>query len=145
MASDPLMSARRLVFYLSTFIFLSSFSILLYLSATHLVLFFFFLIIRPPPSSPPFPYPPLFRSLSTPASSQAPSRSFIHRCRVLRRTEALPGKGRLVAVLTPYSIVGARRIEYGVNTATKRSEEQTSELQSLAYLVCRLLLEKKKT
>src|SRR3989441_1667561 len=30
------------------------------------------------------------------------------------------------------------------NRATKRSEEHTSELQSLAYLVCRLLLEKKK-
>src|SRR2546425_6172637 len=29
-------------------------------------------------------------------------------------------------------------------TATPRSEEHTSELQSLAYLVCRLLLEKKK-
>src|SRR2546425_13344597 len=30
-------------------------------------------------------------------------------------------------------------------TSTRRSEEHTSELQSLAYLVCRLLLEKKKT
>src|SRR2546425_1443489 len=33
----------------------------------------------------------------------------------------------------------------GVNHARRRSEEHTSELQSLAYLVCRLLLEKKKT
>src|SRR2546425_8164476 len=32
-----------------------------------------------------------------------------------------------------------------LRTSTKRSEEHTSELQSLAYLVCRLLLEKKKT
>src|SRR3989441_5842131 len=31
-----------------------------------------------------------------------------------------------------------------INTAERRSEEHTSELQSLAYLVCRLLLEKKK-
>src|SRR2546425_2700963 len=31
------------------------------------------------------------------------------------------------------------------NKSGKRSEEHTSELQSLAYLVCRLLLEKKKT
>src|SRR3989441_13210246 len=31
------------------------------------------------------------------------------------------------------------------NLRKKRSEEHTSELQSLAYLVCRLLLEKKKT
>src|SRR3989441_6861688 len=33
---------------------------------------------------------------------------------------------------------------YDVATALERSEEHTSELQSLAYLVCRLLLEKKK-
>src|SRR5687767_15224272 len=36
--------------------------------------------------------------------------------------------------------------QFGMKTATEvRSEEHTSELQSLAYLVCRLLLEKKKT
>src|SRR2546425_4377122 len=33
----------------------------------------------------------------------------------------------------------------GAGTILARSEEHTSELQSLAYLVCRLLLEKKKT
>src|SRR2546425_8523244 len=33
----------------------------------------------------------------------------------------------------------------GSTTGSSRSEEHTSELQSLAYLVCRLLLEKKKT
>src|SRR5205823_13841678 len=38
-------------------------------------------------------------------------------------------------------IDGALRFELGITT---RSEEHTSELQSLAYLVCRLLLEKKK-
>src|SRR5205823_13776777 len=37
----------------------------------------------------------------------------------------------------------ALKKEYGL-TAEDRSEEHTSELQSLAYLVCRLLLEKKK-
>src|SRR3989440_7010424 len=98
--------------------------------------------------------------LSTPASSQDPSRSFIQRCSVLRRTEALPGKGRLVAVLTPYSIVGARRISSAPDRSSARrstmmvsqpsgrwgprSEEHTSELQSRSDLVCRLLLEKKK-
>src|SRR2546425_2760077 len=35
------------------------------------------------------------------------------------------------------------RLQY-LGSRTKRSEEHTSELQSLAYLVCRLLLEKKK-
>src|SRR3989442_1559485 len=62
--------------------------------------------------------------LSTPASSQAPRRAFIQRCRVLRRTEALPGKGRLVAVLTPYSIVGARRI----SRAPERSSARRSTM-----------------
>src|SRR5205823_12394313 len=42
----------------------------------------------------------------------------------------------------------ARRVRRGVPAAARvtpaRSEEHTSELQSLAYLVCRLLLEKKK-
>src|SRR2546423_1004777 len=57
-----------------------------------------------------WPWAVRMMKLSTPASSQDPSRSFIQRCSVLRRTEALPGKGRLVAVLTPYSIVGARRV-----------------------------------
>src|SRR2546425_4665244 len=37
-----------------------------------------------------------------------------------------------------------RETEYGGVVNTLRSEEHTSELQSLAYLVCRLLLEKKK-
>src|SRR2546425_5027632 len=37
-----------------------------------------------------------------------------------------------------------RRIPVVVITSSERSEEHTSELQSLAYLVCRLLLEKKK-
>src|SRR2546425_5004769 len=38
----------------------------------------------------------------------------------------------------PAAVVGARAVR------RRRSEEHTSELQSLAYLVCRLLLEKKK-
>src|SRR2546425_6982873 len=43
------------------------------------------------------------------------------------------------------SLIGRRRHpELGVAALVDRSEEHTSELQSLAYLVCRLLLEKKK-
>src|SRR2546425_8972962 len=42
--------------------------------------------------------------------------------------------------------ISARRFNFSVRSARgERSEEHTSELQSLAYLVCRLLLEKKKT
>src|SRR3989441_5237206 len=77
--------------------------------------FFFFLMIRRPPRSTLFPYTTLFRS------GDAPERTAERRARGFR--EALSG-GRT-----------ARRA---------RSEEHTSELQSLAYLVCRLLLEKKK-
>src|SRR5437762_10123482 len=39
---------------------------------------------------------------------------------------------------------GANRIETAITSAANRSEEHTSELQSPMYLVCRLLLEKKK-
>src|SRR5205823_12708709 len=43
-----------------------------------------------------------------------------------------------------YDCENVRTVVYGAKTNTPRSEEHTSELQSLAYLVCRLLLEKKK-
>src|SRR2546425_8702511 len=80
-----------------------------------LFLFFFFLMIRRPPRSTLFPYTTLFRSVG---EKRATSR-------------ALPAR--------------ARRAGVGVRTLCgARSEEHTSELQSLAYLVCRLLLEKKK-
>src|SRR2546425_5912083 len=44
----------------------------------------------------------------------------------------------------PIVVAGQEEIETSGVTCAKRSEEHTSELQSLAYLVCRLLLEKKK-
>src|SRR2546425_5193367 len=75
----------------------------------------FFLMIRRPPRSTLFPYTTLFRSPS-------------------------PVPGDLI------------HVQVGVDTGERRacrivpetrSEEHTSELQSLAYLVCRLLLEKK--
>src|SRR5205823_14975344 len=79
-----------------------------------LFVFFFFLMIRRPPRSTLFPYTTLFRSITIPCA-------------------ALVGAG--VQQLTGQTHGDV----YGV-----RSEEHTSELQSLAYLVCRLLLEKKK-
>src|SRR2546425_7234172 len=76
-------------------------------------------MIRRPPRSTLFPYTTLFRS---------------HLC----RGTITPGRGdRGVAGSSP------RRLREEL-PATPRSEEHTSELQSLAYLVCRLLLEKKK-
>src|SRR5205823_12862178 len=55
-------------------------------------------------------------------------------------------RGVLRRWLPPLSVSPICRIETsGAQLGRSRSEEHTSELQSLAYLVCRLLLEKKKT
>src|SRR5256885_4886887 len=86
-----------------------------------LSLSFFFLMIRRPPRSTLFPYTTLFRS---PGSSQCPGSV----CRAILGIACTPvGTAR-----------SSRRFE-------RRSEEHTSELQSPCNLVCRLLLEKKKT
>src|SRR2546425_2346619 len=93
-------------------------------------------MIRRPPRSTLFPYPTLFRSVS----------------RVGAHRTGAPGAGRETrAVRTRVPGGGAgtprarRRLPQISRAAVSyRSEEHTSELQSLAYLVCRLLLEKKK-
>src|SRR2546423_3854204 len=74
-------------------------------------------MIRRPPRSTLFPYTTLFRSLWSPD----------------------PARGRIRPDLRV--VARAADAERAQHT---RSEEHTSELQSLAYLVCRLLLEKKK-
>src|SRR5687767_15272537 len=84
--------------------------------------FFFFLMIRRPPRSTLFPYTTLFRSNH--------SISFTH------------DAGDVDADGTDDVVFDTYCVEYGC--IYFRSEEHTSELQSLAYLVCRLLLEKKK-
>src|SRR3712207_9478696 len=94
--------------------------ILLRVFILHLmILFVFFLMIRRPPRSTLFPYTTLFRSPAWPRSA---SSTCVSRRR--RTRSCLPSRRR----------PGARA----------RSEEHTSELQSRQYLVCRLLLEKKK-
>src|SRR3712207_8359847 len=91
-------------------------------------------MIRRPPRSPLFPYTTLFRSRRDGRAAAG------------RDTEALPRERRGAAR-------GGRRAEVGrpggegatgAGAAWARSEEHTSELQSRQYLVCRLLLEKKK-
>src|SRR5438093_2206236 len=86
---------------------------------------FFFLMIRRPPTSTLFPYTTLFRS-------------FPRRARVVGvRHEGHHADTRRPGLEERDVIV--------VNVAlVVRSEEHTSELQSLTNLVCRLLLEKKK-
>src|SRR2546425_4218710 len=85
--------------------------------------FFFFLMIRRPPRSTLFPYTTLFRSLDDDLVAE------------LLRDGFHLGHGQIAEL-----DVGAA----GPDRRGPRSEEHTSELQSLAYLVCRLLLEKKK-
>src|SRR3712207_7661964 len=85
-------------------------------------------MIRRPPRSTLFPYTTLFRSqIQTHA----------------RVTQILVRDGRAIAVRTAQDeeFRVARTVIASVNP---RSEEHTSELQSRQYLVCRLLLEKKK-
>src|SRR3712207_7281740 len=81
-------------------------------------------MMRRPPRSPLFPYTTLFRSGVVVAGlHQAPGQEPGH---------LQPGEGR------------QRGRRGGPPRGVDRSEEHTSELQSRQYLVCRLLLEKKK-
>src|SRR2546425_8274189 len=89
-------------------------------------------MIRRPPRSTLFPYTTLFRSLVAAAA---------------QTWKVDPGSCHAAEGQVIHGPTG-RSLNYGALVATAaalRSEEHTSELQSLAYLVCRLLLEKKKT
>src|SRR5687767_15585611 len=91
-------------------------------------------MLRPPPTSTLFPYTTLFRShVATPIRGRRSTQgTHLGRCAASARqdrrrsAQGHPGSSHHPVI---------RRL---------RSEEHTSELQSLAYLVCRLLLEKKK-
>src|SRR3712207_8113161 len=93
------------------------------------VLFFFFLMIRRPPRSTLFPYTTLFRSAGRVRAGEEA---------LLVRTEA-----RIETLEDVREIVLDSK-QNGIVRVRDRSEEHTSELQSRQYLVCRLLLEKKK-
>src|SRR3712207_7422480 len=97
---------------------------------------FFFLMIRRPPRSTLFPYTTLFRSRGQRGERrQRPELSAA--ALGLRR----PGQGAPDPPGGPCGMCGA---DHGTPLDNRRSEEHTSELQSRQYLVCRLLLEKKK-
>src|SRR5205814_9880603 len=103
------------------------------------------LLLPRPPSSPPFPYTTLFRSMILYAAS---------RSAVPRRFAVTPAT--IVAIPPPSHSVNPRTCTSSQNPLIPRlpplpvsrgmrgfrSEEHTSELQSLRHLVCRLLLEK---
>src|SRR3712207_8873040 len=85
-------------------------------------------MIRRPPRSTLFPYTTLFRSDQQEGRARA-------RLRRVRRLQS------------PKHITSTLRLPFSgpqLSSAHLRSEEHTSELQSRQYLVCRLLLEKKK-
>src|SRR5687767_15316781 len=100
-------------------------------------------MIRRPPRSTLFPYTTLFRSdgrfrkiqvrVKRPGLRVVRARNGYYEPRGRRPADPAPGTVNptlSAAIASPLPV---------------RSEEHTSELQSLAYLVCRLLLEKKKT
>src|SRR3712207_8008362 len=89
--------------------------------------FFFFLMIRRPPRSTLFPYTTLFRSPIAKALKITPI-TF----------------GKLVLLGLIFGLAGNLFASLLARAKPYRSEEHTSELQSRQYLVCRLLLEKKK-
>src|SRR3712207_8824915 len=82
-------------------------------------------MIRRPPRSTLFPYTTLFRSSTPSQTSESSNSSALNAQSLLQRAQV--GFGFLTKPFGP------------------RSEEHTSELQSRQYLVCRLLLEKKKS
>src|SRR5258707_4303613 len=96
-------------------------------------------MIRRPPRSTLFPYTTLFRSIES-------TRSWAFKRSDSCPEEAMAGmihptnphidKSESIAPMFPKNCSTARQL---------RSEEHTSELQSRQYLVCRLLLGKKKT
>src|SRR3712207_8712771 len=93
---------------------------------------FFFLMIRRPPRSTLFPYTTLFRS--------PPYRRPVLRGILQRMWE----RGLIFLRRAGTVILALTIVLWALLTYPKRSEEHTSELQSRQYLVCRLLLEKKK-
>src|SRR5205823_14985626 len=94
--------------------------------------------VRPPPRSTLFPYTTLFRSNG--------------RREWTGRFQRNRGAGSLLSRGDRFNAIGAVKgflvisvlLAIQALIGVARSEEHTSELQSLAYLVCRLLLEKKK-
>src|SRR3712207_8948642 len=97
-------------------------------------------MIRRPPRSTLFPYTTLFRSSDDDQAERS-------RRAVLRDPRGRAGRavgGRRV-IKRPAPRVARDRPLRCDESLSRRSEEHTSELQSRQYLVCRLLLEKKKT
>src|SRR3712207_9439959 len=95
---------------------------------------FFFLMIRRPPRSTLFPYTTLFRSARRRPGGDRRGSAAGERAQGAHQGAPRGGQSRR----------GRTSVPHVRATDGARSEEHTSELQSRQYLVCRLLLEKKK-
>src|SRR3712207_7474507 len=96
-------------------------------------------MIRRPPRSTLFPYTTLFRSW-------AAARRLTKPCRTRASLPGSASTGSKIRPLSALGCCGSRGARHWIDgdRCGHRSEEHTSELQSRQYLVCRLLLEKKK-
>src|SRR3712207_7423990 len=94
------------------------------------LMFFFFLMIRRPPRSTLFPYTTLFRS-----------QGCLYSRGLELSTEFKEARNQVGSAVEQVRFAALAEL----SGLPVRSEEHTSELQSRQYLVCRLLLEKKKT
>src|SRR3712207_9005738 len=101
-------------------------------------------MMRRPQRSTRFPYTPLFRSLADLVGG--PAHQLGHGWVALQRVaEHVGADPRVHRHRHEADEVGRLRAhDRGAEDLARRSEEHTSELQSRQYLVCRLLLEKKK-
>src|SRR2546425_8374820 len=110
-------------------------------------------MIRRPPRSTLFPYTTLFRSEidhETLASGygarggEGSAGGSTRPSALSNCPSGVPPSGASASTTAKRRLSSGSRIAWAANCSVRRSEEHTSELQSLAYLVCRLLLEKKK-
>src|SRR3712207_7335045 len=99
-------------------------------------------MIRRPPRSTLFPYTTLFRSSSDLANAPHPVLPWRYRT---ERSRCRSGIGSRCVGAWILEHAGRKHWRVSRVVSELRSEEHTSELQSRQYLVCRLLLEKKKS
>src|SRR5687768_18131285 len=99
-------------------------------------------MLRRPPRSTLFPYTTLFRSSVRNGAGASSTSFWLRRCSEQSR---VPTTTTLPWVSASTWASTCRGLSRKRSTKHSRSEEHTSELQSRLHLVCRLLLEKKKT